>query len=237
MRATHIGGCLVTVLVLVSGCARRAAEPAISTPEPDVEIRPEGVLVRPTGENTDLVSLEASIGAIAKEQDWPPNWRDRLTEFQGRNFVGHWREERAVALTIGSDVFTLIVLGGKGLTLPGEDVQVLGLFDRQGRTRDLLDCRVSNRVTGGGVRFHTVVRPEPEADGTRAVVRIDGVSASGNFEHSIGHGGRVKRYYWGDAHLPAGRPTKWDLGGLCRVAIRADGFRIIFPGDVDPHLR
>jgi hypothetical protein len=155
-------------------------------------------------------------------------WQDKLDESQ-RRWHHVWLRGRAVEVPVDPESLVLVILEAEGSSIPGEDTQFLILIDPKGRLRDMLTLSASNRMTRGHAILHTVVLHQPEPDGTRVVVRLDGNSARGNFAHYIEHSGELKRFYWGQQHVPLDQPTEWDVRGLCRIALAAGRFQVVYP--------
>src|SRR5262249_20692048 len=130
--------------------------------------------------------------------------------------------------------YLVVLLKSSTNSIPGSEVQTAILLDSQGKYLDQLACEINSRLTlMDSGQLHTVIPGMPEADGAHLVIRPDGVSARGNFEHHIDHGGIRAGFYWGHDHLLQDEPTRWDTKGLCRIAIEDGRFKILFPGDRD----
>src|SRR5262249_50892515 len=103
---------------------------------------------------------------------------------------------------------------------------------------DQLACEISSRLTHMDFgHLHTVIPGKREADGAQLVIRLDGASARGHFSHHVYHRGGKADFYWGHGHLSQDQPTKWDIKGLCRIAIKDGKFRVLFPGEKDKEPR
>jgi hypothetical protein len=177
-------------------------------------------------ESDALAEFVTCLEDLAKDQ----GWEQRLAECKKLAFV-RWEGARAVRVRAGGDQHVVVLLKSWTHCIPGSDTQTAILLDANGGYLDHLGCEINARLTRmDSGRHHVVIPAEPEADGAQLVIRLDGVSARGNFAHSVYHGGAAQ-YYWGQDDLPPDRPTTWDAKGLCRAAIRGGRFVVVFPGE------
>jgi hypothetical protein len=135
----------------------------------------------------------------------------------------------------GSDkARVIVVLSGEGNVIPGSDTQHLLLLDGAGRILDRLSCDINNRLTGDITNpaiFRTEVPNNQEIDGTRLVIRFipaKGDSISGNWSHEITHRGKTSTFSWEQSERNTIPSAEWERKGLCRVAVRADRFAVLF---------
>ena len=128
--------------------------------------------------------------------------------------------------------YVVVVLRGDSHCIPGDDTQTLLLCGRDGTLLDMLSCAVNNRLTRWVVNHKGVFRTEapqpPEKDGAQFIIRYvpDGDELSGNWSHSVAHGGGEQFFAWGPGPLS---PGEWASKGLCRVAVRGGKFAVLFP--------
>jgi hypothetical protein len=173
------------------------------------------------------------LEAVASKQGWQP----QLEECKKHAFFD-WDEGRAVLIQAGSIQYVVALLRSRTHTIPGADVQTLILLNKQGKYLDHLACEINSRLSSmHSGKFHTVIPTNPEPDGAHLVIRLDGVSARGNFAHDVHHGGRNAEFYWGHERLPDDQPTKWDTNGLCRICIKDGKFQVLFPSEKDMEQR
>lgn len=231
MRTFTVAFCAAILAVWFCGCGRRSGE--LPKPAPVVDVGSDLAVpawLEDGGNEIKLVvPLTSSLESLTKEQ----GWRDRLMKLLDDYPLINWNEDRAIPVTVGSESYILRIRGGSSPLIPGEDIQVMMLIDRQEVIRDVLACAVSNRVTRGAARFQTIAPLMAEQDGACAALRLDGASARGNFEHTVVHDGQLNRYHWNQDNPATNEPTRWDVRGLCRVAIVGGKFRVIFPDKVD----
>jgi hypothetical protein len=159
-------------------------------------------------------------------------WQQQYAECKRRSILG-WTQARAVSIRAGEDQYAVVLLNSGPFSIPGLELQEAILLDGQGKFLDQLACEISSRATQFSGQFHTVVLGNAGADGAQLVMRLDGASARGHLEHRIYHGGGMVKFYWGQNHVPAEQPTKWDAKGLCRLAIRGGKFKVLFPQEGD----
>ncbi len=132
--------------------------------------------------------------------------------------------------------YVVVVLRGDSHFIPGDDTQMLLLFNQRGDLLDSLSCAVNNRLTRHFVNhqggFFTDAPQPPEPDGAQLVIRYqpDGDELSGNWSHSILHEGMNRSFAWGPG-------ADWAKKGLCRVAFGEGKFAILFPKPKAPAAR
>jgi hypothetical protein len=222
-------------LLLLGGCKPSKIESPEST-DPDsqvVEFDQEITALLELGNSErELPAFTKALESLAAKQDW----ENQLSECRKRAM--DWDEGRAFSVPEGHEQYVVVILKGWDHTIPGKDTQSLILLDSQGRYRDQLSCDINNRLTRMHFgRFQTVLPKEPEHDGARLVIQLDGESARGNFSHQIHHDAKELDYYWGENGLDNDQPTKWETQGLCRVAIRDGEFVVLFPTEAQSRNR
>ncbi len=223
---------LLALSALVLGCDPTAGgrPPSTAPGAPVTDIDPDvAKLLELTVQDKALRDFVNRLEALAKRQ----GWRRQLVQCKERLF-SDWEEARAVLVGTGKSQYVVVLLKSSTFTIPGDEMEAAILLDRRGKLLDQLACEINSRLTEmGSGRFHTVVPSKPETDGAQLVIRLDGVSVRGNFDHHIDHGGKDGRFYWGCDQLPQDQPTKWDTKGLCRIAIQNGKFAVLFPGAKD----
>jgi hypothetical protein len=150
-------------------------------------------------------------------------------------------EGYAAALRTGRDRLVVVVVRGSALCIPGDDTQSLLLFHPDGRLLDSLSCSINNRLTRMFVdhlwTFGTHVLEPADRDGACLVIRCSppaGEVFGGNWSHDLTHGGRTWTYPW-DPERPGAIPSsEWVTKGLCRVAVRGNKFKCVFPDFKSP---
>ena len=226
------GLCRFGLLAFVLGCDPTAAKlPPPTTPDaPVAAIEPAvAQLLEFKADDKALPDFVNRLEALAERQGWQP----QLAKCKKRAF-SDWEKARAVSVWVGKNQYVVILLRSSTGTIPGSDMQTAILLDHRGKLLDHLACDINTRLTTmDSGQFRTVIPEKPEADGARLVMRLDGVSVRGNWDHYIYHGGKNARFYWGCDRLPEDQPTKWDRKGLCRIAIEDGKFKVLFPGDTD----
>jgi len=148
-------------------------------------------------------------------------------------FDDYYFVDRGFAVEKGSRI--VVVLRGWNHMIPGSDTQQLILFDRGGKVLDRVSCDINSRLTGetdGTATFRTDVLEKPTRDGAELVIRYvpeKGESMYGNWSHDLTHEGTIYTFRW-DPDLPMNaRPPDWAGKGLCRLAVRGNKFKILFP--------
>jgi len=180
-----------------------------------IEIKTDG-----TGADEFLGSLDA----LANKRGWQQELADC------KKLMPWFWQGRAFSLQTEQRQYVVILLESTPPVIPWIDVRTVILLDNEGKHLDHLSCEISNRLTlDGSGEFHTVVLDKAEADGALLVIRLDGESTHDNFAHHIYHAGEDAKFHWGQSDEAI--PTKWDVKGLCRIAIRDGKFEVVFPQD------
>ncbi len=170
----------------------------------------------------DLKDFAKTLEQLADKR----SWKKPLAECMENSFFP-WDEARAVEVKVDKQLFVVVIVKGCSGTRPGSDVQALILLSNIGDFCDQLSCEINSRISRMHLGiFRTLVLDNPEKDGTRLLVRLDGERARGNFSHFIYHRGHKQRFYWGD-------DSRWHEKGLCRIALEAGKFRVLFPTEAD----
>lgn len=215
----------------LSGCNRAAenARPASSAGEPaPAELALTSKLLDFKGEETECPAFVDSLEAVSKLHGWHNDFLD----LQKLAFT-EWTRGRAVKLQSGGSEFVVVVLDHESCSIPGENVKLVILLDDQGRLKDHVACTISNRNCMYGGRFDAEFPAKPGPEDPHIVIRLNNESARGNFAHKLTHRGQSRSFYWGEYDVFGTEPTKWDLKGLCQLAIRDGQFHIMFPTDMD----
>ena len=235
MRWPFNGLRMLALLSLLFGCARttfHGSAPGGTAAALDLDPAVAKLLELKSEAKTipDVVNL---LELLAKKHCW----QKQLAECKEFSFFD-WDETKAVLIRAGKTDYVIILLKAWTHTIPGSDVQSAILLDNQGKCLDYLACEINSRLT----RMHSgqlnaVIADKPESDGAQLMIRLDGQSARGNFAHNIYHRGNKSNFYWGEGDLPENQATKWDNKGLCRVAIKAGQFKVLFPCEKDKGQR
>jgi hypothetical protein len=149
----------------------------------------------------------------------------------------HWYMDEGYAfkIRIADNYYVVAVLRGDTNSIPGIDAQRLILFDPNGRVLDKLSCEINSRLSrmySNSGQFCTDVLDGTKNSDAQLAIRYipeKGGSVSGNWSHEIISHGKTYSFHW-DQDAPNNiRSSEWKSKGLCRVAIRAGKFSVVFP--------
>jgi len=173
------------------------------------------------------------IKRLAKKRGW-----EREFAKSRKLWRTDWDEASASAIQVGRASFVVILLKVWDHAIPGTEVQTALLLTEQGKFLDQISCEINSRLTHmHWGELHTVIPSKPEPDGAQLIIRLDGMSARGNFSHHLDHGNEKLEFYWGNDKLPENQPSRLDATGLCRIAIKDMKFQVLFPTKQEKSLK
>jgi hypothetical protein len=212
----------LAVAVVAAVVWMRAGRPAASDDQLDPAL--DAMLQQPARGDFDHGSLFfTALSSLAEQHGAPVE-----------DYIPDWFLDEGFAARVGPG-YVVAVLRGEDHEPDGTDRQHLLLLDRQGHLLDRLSCGVGSRLTRAAQNsgtFLTDVADRPEEDGARLIIRYI-PPAGGGFPvdggHEISHGGKTRRFRWGEEGKDALRPAELDEKGLCRVAVRDGKLAVLFP--------
>jgi hypothetical protein len=224
---------VICLLAFVFGCDSKSAEARVDPNGGEVaaDIDPAvAELIDLKTEDKTVAVFVTRLEALATMRGWQMQFAECK-----KNAWFDWDEARAVPIRSDEVSYVIVLLKSwLGRSIPGCDVQTIILLDNQGKYLNQLDCEINSRLSRmHSGRFHTVIPDKLETDGAQLVIRLDNMSVRGHFRHKIDHSGNTAIFYWGHDDIPQDHPTKWDTYGLCRIAVKADKLKILFPGEKD----
>jgi hypothetical protein len=111
------------------------------------------------------------------------------------------------------------------MSMPGTSAQQLVLLSLDGKILDHFQCHINSRYG----RIVPVIHAAAEQDGSQITIRFEG-RGTHNW-HTLRHAGVEATFHDRARRRLTGHEKKseWSEKGLARIAIRSDGFDLIFP--------